>query len=49
MPILLCNLLFDFLALLLGTRNASAVSGTMQLAVPYLQDQEIESGQQSGA
>lgn len=47
MPILLCNLLFAFLALLLGTGKASAVSGTVQLAVPYVQDQEIERGQQS--
>jgi hypothetical protein len=42
MPVLLCNLLLAFLTLLLGTGKASAFSGTVQLAVPYVQDQEIE-------
>jgi hypothetical protein len=49
MPILLSNWLFAFLALLLETGKASAVSGTVQLAVPYVQDQEIEREQQSDA
>jgi hypothetical protein len=44
---LLCNLMFGFLALVLGTGKASAVSGTEQLAVSYVQDQEIERGLQS--
>ena len=39
--------MFGFLAILLGTGKASAVSGTVQLAVLYVQDQEIERVQQS--
>lgn len=47
MPIILCNLMFGSLALLLGTGKANAVSCTVQLAVSYVQGQEIERGQQS--